>query len=314
MTTIHLNQSDEKWRDKTCTRNSSVPRIKRLCNKTNKDDEISLGFWDRFGDLFHPEKKADVLAAVWDFMYTADAADAADNDLILLPENKENKIRAFLRLKELSDKPESFITELNMTEKGQTGCTLRIDFRIKNEPVGNTEHSFANSDKMKTRTGDNQLINNDNDNNNKLIRQILESAVRNGIDLHDISLENTSLAGPRLEHARLRNARLAHISLVQAILYQADLQGADLRYADLQGADLRHADLQRADLRYADLQGADLRYADLRRADLGGVNNLHGPQLTFARMKEAMYNNVPLTPGNIGTYFPDVFPRFISWR
>lgn len=291
MTTIHLNQSDEKWRDKTCTRNPSVPRIKRLCNKTNKDDEISLGFWDRFGDLFHPEKKADVLAAVWDFMYTADAA---DNDLILLPEDKENKIRAFLRLKELSDKPESFITELNMTEKGQTGCTLRIDFRIKNEPVGNTEHSFANSDKMKTRTGDNQLINNDNDNNNKLIRQILESAVRNGIDLHDISLENASLAGPRLEHARLRNARLAHISLVQAILYQADLQGADLRYADL--------------------QGADLRYADMRRADLGGVNNLHGPQLTFARMKEAMYNNVPLTPGNIGTYFPDVFPRFISWR
>ncbi|KAB3084385.1 hypothetical protein F9222_25340 [Escherichia coli] len=311
MTTIHLNQSDEKWRDKTCTMNPSVPGIKRLCNNTNKDDEISLGFWDRFCDLFRPEKKADVLAAVWDFMYTADAA---DNDPILLPENKEKKIRAFLRLKELSDKPESFITELNMTEKGQAGCTLRIDFRIKNEPIGNTEHSFTNSDKMKTRTGDNQLINNNNDNNNKLIQQILESAVRNGIDLHDISLENVSLAGPSLEHARLRNARLAHISLVQAVLYQADLRHADLRNADLRNADLRHADLRNADLRHADLQGADLRYADLRRADLGGVNNLHGPQLTFARMKEAMYNNVPLTPGNIGTYFPDVFPQFISWR
>ena len=160
MTTIHLNQSDEKWRDKTCTMNPSIPRIKRLCNNTNKDDEISLGFWDRFCDLFCPEKKADVLAAVWDFMYTADAV---DNDPILLP---ENKIRAFLRLKELSDKPESFITELNMTEKGQAGCTLWINFRIKNEPVGNTEHSFTNSDKLKTKTGNNQLINN-NDNNNK---------------------------------------------------------------------------------------------------------------------------------------------------
>ncbi|HAJ7145491.1 TPA: hypothetical protein HNO27_24585 [Escherichia coli] len=310
MTTIHLNQSDEKWSDKTCTMNPSVPRIKRLCNNTNKDDEISLGFWDRFCDLFRLEKKADALAAVWDFRYTADAA---DNDSILLPENKENKIRALLRLKELSDKPESFITELNMTEKGPAGCTLRIDFKIKNEPVGNTEHSFTNSDTMKTRNGDNQLINN-NDNNNKLIRQILESAVRNGIDLHDISLENISLAGPRLEHARLRNARLAHISLVQAVLYHADLRHADLRHADLRYADLRHADLRHADLRHADLRHADLRYADLRRADLGGVNNLHGPQLTFARMKAAMYNNVPLTHGNIGTYFPDVFPQFISWR
>ncbi|EJP7814216.1 pentapeptide repeat-containing protein [Escherichia coli] len=200
-----------------------------------------------------------------------------------------------------------------MTEKGPAGCTLRIDFKIKNEPVGNTEHSFTNSDTMKTRNGDNQLINN-NDNNNKLIRQILESAVRNGIDLHDISLENISLAGPRLEHARLRNARLAHISLVQAVLYHADLRHADLRHADLRYADLRHADLRHADLRHADLRHADLRYADLRRADLGGVNNLHGPQLTFARMKAAMYNNVPLTHGNIGTYFPDVFPQFISWR
>ncbi|EFB1451813.1 pentapeptide repeat-containing protein [Escherichia coli] len=199
-----------------------------------------------------------------------------------------------------------------MTEKGQAGCALRIDFRIKNELIGNTELSFTNSDKLKTKTGDNQLIN-DNDNNNNLIQQILESAVRNGIDLHDISLENVSLAGPRLEHARLRNAHLAHISLVQAVLYHADLRYADLRYADLRHADLRHADLRYADLRYADLRHADLRYADLRRAYLGGVNNLYGPQLAFARMKEAIYNNVPLTPGNIGTYFPDIIPQFISW-
>ncbi len=302
MTTIHLNQSDEKWRDKTCTMNLNVSWIKRLCNSTNKDDEISLEFWGRFCGLFHPEKKDDVLTAVWDFMY------AADNGPILL---LEHKIKAFLRLKELSDKPESFITELNMAEKGQTTCVLRVDFRIKNEPVGNTEYNITNSDKMKTTTGDNQFIKN---NNNELIRKILESAVRNGIDLHDIGLENASLAGSRLESARLRNARLAHISLVLAVLYQADMQGVDLRHADLRHADLRHADLRYADLRHADLRYADLRYADLRYADLGGGNNLHGSQLVFARMKGAMYNNVPLIPENIGAYFPGVIPQFISWE
>ena len=55
-------------------------------------------------------------------------------------------------------------------------------------------------------------------------------------------------------------------------LRNANLQGADLQGVDLRWADLRNANLQGADLRWANLQGADLQGADLQGADLRNAN------------------------------------------
>ena len=89
---------------------------------------------------------------------------------------------------------------------------------------------------------------------NLAIRELVESAVKDGVDLAYAYLRGADLRGAFLKGAYLR--------------------GAYLRGAYLEGAYLRGADLRGADLRFGYLKGADLRGADLRGADFEGVRLL----------------------------------------
>ncbi|KAB3084855.1 hypothetical protein F9222_24780 [Escherichia coli] len=270
MTTIRLNKLSEQWKHINYVMSLSNTRINRLCNSTNKEEAISVGFWDRFCDLFRPEKKAHVLATVWDFIHAADN-NASGNEETLLP---EKAIKAFRRLKDLSDKPDAFVAELEMTKQEQDQYGLWADFRINNETVGRTKHSFTDETEMKNWISNNTFIRTEkSSNNNELTKQILESAVRNGIGLYNIRLENVNLRGANLRRANL---------------WGANLQGADLRGADLRGANLWGTLLRGADLQGVNLQGTDLQ----------GVC-LQGAKLARAKMKGTTFHIVPLATRNI---------------
>ena len=311
MTTINLNQLKTEWRDINYAMSLSNARIKRLCNSTNKDDAISVGFWDRFCDLFRPEKKADVLATVWDLIHSADNNAPGNEETLppkkaeplppekaetFLPEKVETipldkTINVFLRLKRLSNKPDTFVTELKITKQGQDQYDLRAVFKINNEIVGDKTHRFENTETMKSWIGNNQFIRNENkdSDNNELTQQILKSAIENNIDLHNISLTGVDLTG-------------------------ANLIGIDLTGANLTGADLSRADLTGANLTGANLTKTNLMKAKLEKVVLTSTTKLIKTELAAAKMSKATYDNVELTKENIEKYLSDAInPGIVMW-
>lgn len=89
------------------------------------------------------------------------------------------------------------------------------------------------------------------------MKEALEKAVKQRVDLRDANLRGAYLVGAYLGGAYLRGA---------------DLRGANLRGAYLEGADLRGADLRVAYLRGSDLGGADLGGAYLVGTNLRDAN------------------------------------------
>src|SRR5574344_1282298 len=88
------------------------------------------------------------------------------------------------------------------------------------------------------------------------IKELVEKAVFNKINLRDADLRDADLIGANLICANLRGANLIG----------ANLRGADLESANLIGANLIDADLESANLICANLIDADLRGANLRSA------------------------------------------------
>ncbi len=165
---------------------------------------------------------------------------------------------------------------------------------------------------------------------NDLTREEVESLIAQGdpLDLHGLSMRQTSLAELDLSHADLSHADLSHSNLTRAnlreanlaeaslegaalvearlsganlrgagmsntILRDANLRGANLRDADLRGADLRGADLREATLADADLSDVDLQRADLRGADLSGA------QLELATLSAAILQRANLISASL---------------
>src|SRR5574344_472695 len=98
------------------------------------------------------------------------------------------------------------------------------------------------------------------------IKELVEKAVFNKINLIDADLRDANLICANLRDADLRDADLRDADLESANLICADLRGADLRDADLIDADLESANLICANLRDATLRDANLRSANLRSA------------------------------------------------
>lgn len=135
--------------------------------------------------------------------------------------------------------------------------------------------------------GDRVLFEHDEENNT--LKNTLEVAVRNKIDLSGAKLEWAELKGAKpvmkiglsqssplsildpLEWAKLDGAKLKGAKLDETNFQGANLSGADLSGANLFGADLSWVDLSRADLRGANLSEADLRETVFRMADLSGA-------------------------------------------
>src|SRR5574344_44834 len=106
------------------------------------------------------------------------------------------------------------------------------------------------------------------------IKELVEKAVFNKINLIDADLRDANLICANLRDADLRDADLIDADLESANLICANLRGANLRGANLICANLESANLICANLRGANLRGADLRGADLRSADLRGAKKI----------------------------------------
>ena len=108
---------------------------------------------------------------------------------------------------------------------------------------------------------------------NATIKDAVEQAVSEKVNLAYANLRSADLESADLESANLHSADLESANLHSADLHSADLRSANLRSANLRSADLESADLRSANLRSADLRSADLRSANLRSADLESAEN-----------------------------------------
>jgi len=113
------------------------------------------------------------------------------------------------------------------------------------------------------------------------IRQALEKATTEKVDLRGADLYEASLYRANLRGAGLREANLYGANLYGADLYRANLYGADLYGADLREANLYGANLIKAGLYGANLSGANLYGAGLRGANLGENGKLIGDRPLF---------------------------------
>lgn len=104
------------------------------------------------------------------------------------------------------------------------------------------------------------------------IRECVEIAVQESVDLSCADLARAFLADASLAGARLQYANLDHASINRASLNGADLTYATLIYVDAICANLCNALITFADLSASRFDGARLRSADLRDARLTGVN------------------------------------------
>ena len=78
---------------------------------------------------------------------------------------------------------------------------------------------------------------------NNTIKDTVEKAVINGIDLKGANLYRANLKGANLKGANLEGANLEEANLYRANLYGANLEGANLEEANLKGANLKGATL-----------------------------------------------------------------------
>ena len=93
---------------------------------------------------------------------------------------------------------------------------------------------------------------------NNTMKDTIEEAVRNNVNLEDVNLRNANLKNANLRNVNLRNA---------------NLEGANLEYANLEDVNLRNANLKNANLEYANLRNVNLEDVNLRNANLEGAEN-----------------------------------------
>ena len=104
----------------------------------------------------------------------------------------------------------------------------------------------------------------------------LEGANLKGANLRFACINGAMLTGANLEKANLSNSDFDNTVLIHANLKEANLEGANLRYACILGAKFNNANLKDANLSERSFAGANLDGANFEGA------NLEGADLRFA--------------------------------
>lgn len=159
------------------------------------------------------------------------------------------------------------------------------------------------------------------ENENATIKDAVEQAVREHVNLSEAKLYEANLS-----KANLSGAILTRADLCEAVLYKADLSGANLHEAKLHEADLRRARLSKANLCKTDLYGVNLYGANLYKANLCKADiceaNLYGVNLYKAYCYGTKFHQTNLCEAYLRKvesllHLPLVCPSdgaFIGWK
>ena len=126
------------------------------------------------------------------------------------------------------------------------------------------------------------------------MRELLEVAIRERINLEYANLVNANLVNANLENAKLENADLRYSNLEYSDLANADLRYSNVEYSNLRYSNLANANLEYSNLRYSNLANANLANADLENAKLGNAYlekaNLEKANLENTNLRYAIGN------------------------
>ena len=125
------------------------------------------------------------------------------------------------------------------------------------------------------------------------IKDVIQEAVKQHIDLSFADLRSIDLEGANLKGANLRFACINGAMLTGANLEKANLSNSDFDNTVLIHANLKEANLEGANLRYACILGAKFNNANLKDANLEGAN------LRYACILGAKFNNANLKDANL---------------
>jgi len=128
------------------------------------------------------------------------------------------------------------------------------------------------------------------------IRQAVEEAAAQRVDLSDANLSGANLSGANLSYANLSDANLSY---------------ANLSYANLSYANLSYAKLSDANLSYANLSCANLSDAKLSDANLSGAN-LSDANLSDANLSYANLSYANLSYANLSGFKNDLFEILLN--
>lgn len=123
------------------------------------------------------------------------------------------------------------------------------------------------------------------------LRQALEQAVRDGLDLPYADLSGAALVNAALDGARLPHARFTGANLMGANLSESMMDGADFTGAGLQNVCFHLSSLQRCDFRNAFFGATDMKGCNLRHSQFEGVSALSLNFIETASMEGCSYNN-----------------------
>ncbi|MED9349830.1 pentapeptide repeat-containing protein, partial [Escherichia marmotae] len=89
--------------------------------RDNHDEAVYMGFWDKFCDLFRPEKKKDVLEAVWTFLQQKNEENGESPE----PGSREElscMLSAFRKLRSFADSERRNDFRIKMVSDWSDGC------------------------------------------------------------------------------------------------------------------------------------------------------------------------------------------------
>lgn len=138
------------------------------------------------------------------------------------------------------------------------------------------------------------------------IGDVVEIAVKRGIDLSYADLSEAMLFGRDLRDGKFREAEF-----LGANFYHSRLDGANLFRTNMSLATMSHTTLKRTNFEFANLTSTNFEFADLSLANLCYAHckntnftktNLFGANLEYAYLRDCIGNGDEIRTMQIGTY------------
>ena len=123
---------------------------------------------------------------------------------------------------------------------------------------------------------------------NATIKDALEQAVKEKVNLSNSNLSNSNLSNSNLSNSNLRNSNLRNSNLSNSNLSNSNLSNSYLSNSNLSNSNLSNSNLRNSNLRNSDLRNSDLSNSYLSNSNLRN-SYLSNSDLRGAKNKETAY-------------------------